>query len=234
MSKSNNQKKQQAKTESKAGIKAYSVTISGSFRSAANEVFDFSDVTGHIPYCSEKLLSSVVVARYAYMWLLKQNKLPNRVYSIRDVHIDDASVVKSHPFSFVGKDIRDMSFEELQDVATSKNIREIPLFKSMSLREAIVKAYGIYAERVNKVDGAVKETKKSTFNIKKAPALIVTEDLVADENVQQLDPNVNNMGQISISMEDLKTEADVRGIAYDDETEHAELYEKVFAGQLAS
>lgn len=68
-------------------------------------------------------------------------------YSRLDV--DGESEIEGKPIC-VGKNVKEMSWEELQDLSCLYSIREVRLFKSVSLREAREDAYRLYNERVLK------------------------------------------------------------------------------------
>lgn len=149
-------------------MKAFKVTISGSYRSTEKYV-DYSNITGVVPFNEAEIVEMHVRDRYARMWLMDDEKFKDRLQSVREVYIDNMEETEAD-FSFVGKDIRDMTQKELQDLATAKDLRGVPLYKISSEREARTRAYAAYSTEVLKtpVDPRV-----AGFNLTKQPPIIV-------------------------------------------------------------
>lgn len=140
------------------------VTISGSYRTASGEIVDFDGVTGTIPHVDEDLAKMHVRGRYAHPWVKNAKKkdgekaYEERIDSMRQVFIDHIEEVEGES-SFAGKNIKELTFEELQDLATAKDLRRIPLPKDISgvdLREMRAQAYMDYASSVLGLDDTAK------------------------------------------------------------------------------
>lgn len=127
-------------------MKALKATISGSYVGADREIFDFSNLSGTLPYQAEDIATMHIRGRYALMWITKSEAHKARVMSIRECYIDELVEVDAK-FSFVGKNIQEMTREELQDLATAKDLRGIPLFRT-SERDMREKAYIAYCDKI--------------------------------------------------------------------------------------
>lgn len=224
-------------------VKALQVTISGSYRTATKEVVDFDDLTGIVPYVDEDVAIMHVRRRYAIMWItgLKDEAgdkvYPKRVDSMRQVFIDDIKEVDVEQFSYVGKDIKELSFPELQDLATAKDLRLIPLPKEtsgISLREMRVRAYADYSE---KVKGAPIDYKSNEFNYAKLPSMIVDGDVRVDMSEKISNEEIISSEQKSPSTDDprsrftldeLKQLAQQKGIRGYQNMKFETLYKKLY------
>lgn len=131
-------------------------TISGEYYNSKKEKIDFDRVVGVIPYCDEEngVGSMHVRGRYAARWIKEALKpdgsklYPDRIEKIRQCHIDDVEEVTG-TLSFVGKDIKELTIEEMQDLATSKDLRFIPVPNTgYSKRDMLIRAYVAYADKV--------------------------------------------------------------------------------------
>lgn len=207
------------------------VTISGSYRTKNNEVVNYSKITGMVPDCDADTLQSVILHRYSEMWLV-QSDVKERVYSIREAFIDKVEHTNDIP-SFVGKDIKELTFEELQDLATAKGLRGIPLWHKGSLREAQLKAYKIYSSEVLKRkvpdDKTYAELPSIVLDAKVKMNDIMppsNEEILGGDTDAQEDvaaPNPTNM-----DFEQLKQLADSKGIKYHPSIGYDTLYAKIF------
>ena len=118
-------------------MKAIEVTISGDYRNSKNEIVDFENVKGIVPLITAGIAEMHIRGRYAVQWIRaaedKDGKklYPERVDALRLVHISQKKAVK-HKFSFIGKDIKTLTYEEIQDVASAYDLRGIPLPKELS------------------------------------------------------------------------------------------------------
>lgn len=218
---------------SKDKSKAWKITIAGSYRKADGEIVDFEKVTGHVPFCEEEIAKFHVIGRYAEMWIRTDTeRFKDRMDSMVEVHIDDIEEVEVDAFSYEGEDIKEMSQEQLQDLATAKDLREIKTFKFASIREARAVAYTAYAQRVlgNK-DPAV-DYRDGSFNFAKLPPLY------ADRNIRkEVQKTVSNEEVIkaeaegvntTLTMDDLKKIADEKSIPYTYNIGFATLYNRIF------
>lgn len=199
------------------------VTISGSYRTADRKIIDYSNLTGLVPDCEDDVLDSVVQNRYAKIWLEKDDKYKERVTGIRECYIDKVEDVDGTP-SFIGRDIKEMSFEELQDLATVKGLRSIPLYKAGSLRDAQMKAYKIYSKAVlgYEVDD---ETR-----FMELPAVIVDGKVRTDRTMPDSNEKVLEVEQkrSALTLDDLKKIAKSKGITFHPNIKYDALYAKIY------
>lgn len=211
--------------------KAYAVDISGSYFNSKGEVIDYV-TKGVIPMTgSEELAIAAVRNRYAQMWISQDPKYPERILGVREVFIDNIEETEAE-FSFIGKNITDMTYEEIQDVATAKDLREVPLYKSGGLREAQGRLYAAYA---NKVMGMSVDWREAGYNVMKQPALTVdatpkaskTKKLTNEEVLAKEQENVDG-GKAKFSRAELEQLAKDNGITFNAAISDEKLYEKVF------
>lgn len=148
-------------------LKAYKVSISGTYRAADREYIDYDKIEGYIPFTDYDHAEAMVRKRYALMWITKDERYKKRVQTVREVYIDSIEEVEAE-FSFVGKNILDLNYEELQDLATAKDLRAVPLYKKGGIRQAQTVAYAHYSEKVLGVEVDYKEV---GFNIAKEPPI---------------------------------------------------------------
>lgn len=228
-------------------MKALQVTISGSYRNSKREVFDFENVTGVIPAVDHDLAAMHVRGRYALPWVKgATNKdgeklYPERIEDMRQVFIDDIKEVElKEPMSFMGKDIKEMSFEELQDLATFKDLRTIPLPKELSgvsLREMRVAAYAAYSDAFNGTD-LMKEKDQEGFNYASLPALVVegasrrdptvkltNEEVLAQEEKKM---DIGSTPKSNMTIDELRKIAKSKNIPFTPNTGFDDLYNKIY------
>lgn len=246
-------------------MKALKVTVSGSYKTAGGDIVDFEDVSGVIPFVDEEHAKMHVRGRYASEWVRSaegetgKKIYPDRIEKMRQVFVDDMVEVNEN-FSYVGKDIKKMTYEELQDLATAKDLRAIPLPKKISgvdIREMRQKAYldyrakvmndpidenrppVEYADEVRNVEGGV----DLIFNFSKVPELIVdggtrveTSGKLSNDDIieQEQKPMMNNETlKDTLTLEDLKKLADDKGIKYHWNVGFEKLYAILFNGAPA-
>lgn len=135
-------------------------TISGSFKAGDNQIESYDKVTGIIPGLDDDKAQQMVIKRYARIWIgqaMRQNKdgteepRYKRVQRVREVFIDsveEAEDLAGKHLSYVGKNVMDMSFEELQDLAAANDLSAVPLYKTGSLTNARRIAFAEYASKV--------------------------------------------------------------------------------------
>ena len=150
-------------------------TISGTYRDGRGLMCDIHPLKVVVPttdYDSGAL--HLRASRYLKKALQSQKKkngnsiYPSAISETRQTLIDDHKIVKRH-LSFVGKYIDELTREEIQDVATRKDLRHVPLPDSgYSYRETIDRLYVNYS---NKILGTNFDLSKGGFSIKKAPRI---------------------------------------------------------------
>lgn len=226
-------------------VKALKVTISGSYRTANRDIVDFDDVSGIIPFVDEDLAAMHVRGRYAVMWVKNAvdkagaKLYPKRIEDMRQVFIDDIEEIEVDEFSYVGKDIKELTFEEMQDLATAKDLRSIPLPKELSgtsLREMREKAYLAYSE---KVLGRYIDPNKPEYNYAKLDKLRIDGDvrreatgkITNEEMIEQEQKNPSTEPpKKNLTLDDLKNIAKHKGIQVQPDIGFDELYGKLYGG----
>jgi hypothetical protein len=139
--------------------------ISGSFKTADGKIESFDKVVGYLPALDDDKAQQMVIRRYARIWVsqvkkkdrdgteLDEAKYPH-IQRIREVFVDSIEDVENgdpnfgKQLSYVGKEIMDMNFEELQDLAAAKDLIAVPLYKKGSLIIARRIAFCEYANKV--------------------------------------------------------------------------------------
>lgn len=213
--------------------KALKVTVSGSYRGAENKIFDYSNVTGVIPFNEEEIATMHVRRRYAPLWVARDERFKeNRLYSIRECHID-AMEETTAEFSYLGKDIRLMTQEELQDLATSKDLRLVPLFQKSSEREARTRAYADYSAHFL---GKKVKYQEAGFNLMKQPPIIVKDGKahkddtrkMTNEEVMDAEAEINNP-KTTLSRDEMEELAKKQGISFHPGISDKKLYDRIYA-----
>lgn len=240
--------------------KALKITISGSYRNSKNEAIDFSEITGVIPYTTEDHAKMHVRGRYAAMWIAqaKDRKTGEKLYkerldSLRQVFIDSIEEV-DEDFSYVGKDIKQMSYEELQDLATAKDLRRISLPKELSgvdLREMREMAYMDYAAKILGMNDTNRLDPKNPlpveerinpliegYDFAKLPPLVVDGELridktkkITNEEMLELEANTTSLTSkpgSNLTLDGLRKIAHEKGIKFHPNIGFDALYEKIF------
>jgi hypothetical protein len=210
---------------------AYRVKLSGTY-TVGDDVLDFYDLTGYIPANTETIVAAAAVKRYATMWLKIKNKGKVNVSRIREVFVDEMTPCR-HEFSYAGKDIRNLSLEELQDVAVAYDLREAPLYKTSSLLASRKKVYGLYCKYI--LEEAT-DTNAESFSLQQAkPAILEADDyqdntlvraIAQDHDARTKSPEQELDG---ISREKLFGMAQRMGIKVPDNARYEQVYKLVFA-----
>lgn len=154
------------------------VTISGAYNNSKRELVDFDNVVGIIPFVDEDLAKMHVRGRYASMWIkaalnqkTKESRYPDRIDQVQLVYIDKIEEVDTDDLPYIGKDVKEMDYEDLQDLATAFDLRRIPLHKGASLREMRALAYVEYAMQV--LGRSDLDVNDEAFNFAELPELVV-------------------------------------------------------------
>lgn len=150
------------------------VTVSGAYYSGAGsrgkEIVDFENVVGIIPEIDEGFIQQAVMWRMIQIWLSKDGKYPKRVDQIRHCYIDKVEKAEGK-LGIIGKNIKDLSWEELQDLAVWKNLK-IPEYRQTDLRFAREKAYVGYAALM----GTIINPDAEDYNYASLPDLKIVDD----------------------------------------------------------
>lgn len=226
-------------------------TISGSYYNSKKEVIDFDGVKGIIPFCDEEngVGSMHVRSRFASKWVREEKdrhgdvKYPERIDRMRQVFIDDVKETTG-TLSFVGKNLKELGIDEMQELAVAKDIRMIPLPKAgMSKRDMQILAYVGYADKVLKKTIKYQE---EGFNFAKLPDIILDGqgrreisqklsndemiDLEADKMKAPVGLGERDNPKARFSIEELRQILDGKKVSYDQDASFDELYSKAFSG----
>lgn len=179
--------------------KTLKVTISGSYRSANRQIESFDGVTGLMPVLEEDKVNQMATRRYAKIWVSQEkNKEGEPKYkhisNIRQVFIDSIEDNEEKPnavLSYIGKDIMEMNFEELQDLAAANDLSGVPLYKVGSLVTARRIAFSEYAIKVLQLEEYAREDKAEKFNLYDHRTSGFNpkkfEPIIADDKIRRLD-----------------------------------------------
>lgn len=230
-------------------MKVWRVTISGTYRNAKKDVFDYSGVEGTVPYIDEDLLKQVIVRRYAHMWVAAKKGEKESIHSVRETFIDK-QVEDVAEMSFVGKNIMDMTREELQDMAAAYDLKAIPLFKT-GVRQMQNIAYAQYATHVLKLQPKsdskdderawrlLTNQREDGFNAAKNPPIIVGGETRRDtaekvSNDEMIDHQASGKISTDFSIAELKAIAKAKNIPYSNNISREALYHKLYGESAAA
>lgn len=259
--------------------KTLKVTISGSFKASDGEIESFERVTGIIPRlhtdpAGDDRLSKadqMIIKRYAPIWIGRQRKKDaagqeidepkyKRVQKVRQVFIDSIEDNDDNPdasLSYVGKNIMDMNFEELQDLAAANDLSGVPLYKVNSLAHARRVAWSEYARKVLKAVGEEYGWTNQAFNPNKHEPIIADgvirisgdhvatiEETIDRENLSMKEgldnqgklkvmPNVTDPSRSRLTLPQLKAIADEKKIGYHKSIGYDQLYTKIYGAKAA-
>lgn len=242
-------KQQQQPSEGKRRFLEF--TISGTYYNSKKELMDFEKVKGVIPFCDEEngVGSMHVRSRFAAKWVREAkdemgiNKYQERIDRMHQVFVDDVQETTGN-LSFEGKNIKDLSIDEMQDLAVAKDIRFVPLPKAgMSKRDMLIRTYVGYADKV------LKQTIKyqdEDFNFAKLPDIYLDsqgrkEISLKMSNEERIDLEANKMKQPQalgerdnpksrFTIEELRQILSGKKVGFDPAASFDELYEKAFSG----
>lgn len=219
--------------------KLLEMTISGSYHDSKKEICDFEGVKVVLPATAENIAEMHMQSRYALRAIRADKRYQGKSISkTRQTFVDEIKEVEGN-LSFVGKDIKLMTEEELQDLAVAKDLRGIPLPKAqsgLSLREMRVIAYAEYVEKV--LGGAPVKWRDEGFNFATVPAVIVdggartekagkvsNEDIIAAE---QRSTSTADDPRTRFTLPELKKLADEKQIPYHPSIGFDTLYAKLY------
>lgn len=229
-------------------MKAYKFTISGSYWNAKKEAIDYENVTGYVPATDTDIAVMHVRNRFANGWISgTKNKdgvqvYPERIEAVRSVFIDNIEEVE-RDFSFVGKNIKEMTDEELQDLCVFKDLRCTPLPKRLSntdIREARIIAYCEYSDATLGTN-LLKKKDQPEFDWANMPPLVVvgnsrreTASKISNDEVLDLEQkprDIKATPKSNLSLDDLKRLAKEKNIQYSSSIGFDDLYEKIFGNK---
>lgn len=198
-------------------MKALKLTFSGSYKASNNEIFGFEGIEGVVPFQDKDIAYRHASVRHLPMWISEKAQETNKAISVRAIKnlrekvLDRVEEVE-HEFTFEGKDIREMTFEEIQDVALMFNLTEVPVYKNGSLVSQRNALYGIYSSEIlkNKLNH-----KDEFFHLDDFPPIYVGSTPVVKREVKEIFGEIDGNPTLPTqSLEGLKRLADSKGIKY--------------------
>lgn len=229
-----------------AKAKFYEFTTSGSYINSRKEIFDFDNVKVLVPFTElQEVAEMHLQSRYMPEAIRTDERYAeNRFHKLRQTHIDDVKTVEAE-MSFIGKNLKELDDKELQDLATAKDLRSIPLPKrqsGMSIRDMRVRAYIAYKEKILKQPVSREDREDIERDFAKLPAIIIDAAVRTDKSAKVSNEEIIEGEQKSNSMEDdpskrftlddLMKLADQKKIPYDKNMDKEKLfkflYEKLY------
>jgi len=132
-------------------MKMLKATVSGSFRTQIatdKDRHQFSNVSGIIPAHDWEYHIQHAMRMFP-IWIENDKNFEDVNFEgIIKLRVDNVEEVDSEP-TCLHKNIKELSWEDLQSLACYKKLREIPLYKKGDIRRAREKAYEKYEEIVN-------------------------------------------------------------------------------------
>lgn len=252
--------------------KLYKATISGSFKASDGDIESYDRVTGYIPAIDDDKAQQMIIKRYARIWIGQVNKKDSngkeidepkykRVQRVREVFIDSIDDADGKSLSYVGKDIMEMNFEELQDLAAAKDLIAIPLYKTGSLVNARRIAFCEYANKIHgwtepvlnpktkKMEQKPLDWRRQGFNPSKFPQIVVDgtlrrdgfepDDVESSIETEALLMKHGNAapptsGDSRLTIEQLKTIAKAKNIPFNASIGYDTLYKKIYGDTKAA
>ena len=122
----------------------YKCVISGYYLSGKDKV-EYNDVEVTIPNCPESMILGNIINRVVHRKFCDAKK---PYYGRGVCYVDKYTKDDRMKPSFNGKYLKELNWEELQDLAIAYSLIEVPLFRSMDLRTARQIAYRAYCNKV--------------------------------------------------------------------------------------
>jgi len=227
-------------------MKAYRFTISGYYTNSKKEVVDFENITGIVPATDYDVALMHVRGRFARLWVANAKnddgsaRYPERIAEMGQVH-DDKMEEIDHDFSFVGKDIKEMTDEELQHLSVYKDLRRIPFparFSGSSIREMRILAYCEYSDAVLGTD-LLQKKDQPEFKWYDMPPLVVVGGKRVDNTIKLTNDDILELEQApmgimdtpksNLTIDDLRDIARKRNISFSKNISFDDLYAKLFS-----
>lgn len=153
------------------------VIISGYYLSNSEKV-DYNSIEVVVPDCKPELLQSVLINRVVPV---KFSDCAKPYTGRGKCFIDKVKKDTRTKPTYSGKALKELDWNEMQDLAIAFELNEVPLFRSTSIREARMKTY---QEFCNKILG---KDLKAGFDFMNA------DDLVLEEDKKSSEPNKDNL-----------------------------------------
>lgn len=212
---------------------ALKVTISGSYKAHNGDVIDFDDLVGFCPMVSQEKCEQHVRGRYVFDWLAVavddegKRKYPIKVDTMRQVFVDEIMKLKAD-FNYIGKNIKEMSYDELQDLAVANDLMRVPLPKSqsgISLREIRQIAYLEYSKHVL---GSEIDNNHEDYNYAELPELIVGGQITVTKDEHMSNDEIIEAEGSHLTLDELKVIADAKGMKYHHNIGANKLYNLIY------
>jgi hypothetical protein len=212
-------------------MQAVKFTLSGSYKDAEGKLRNYDGIKCIVPTSEEDVAYLHVRGRYLPTKIINDKRYEYSPERVREVFVDDVEKIDAE-FSFFGKDVKEMSQDELQDMASYYDLRRIPLPRGAGLREMRFIAYQQYmseilktplprdvtASALNELDPLV--VKKPTASRKSAPKVLSLQEL--------LDIEKSKSGDDNLTLEQLKGIAKKHNISHSPNIGYDALYAKLF------
>lgn len=148
------------------------VTVSGDYRTsgkAGSDIVDFDNVVITMPDCIDDHIMFNVQNRMLQIAILKDKRYTQHYEMFRSVYVDKVERIEGKS-AIIGKNIKELTWEELQELAVYKHLRDIPGYRATDLRYAREKAYIEYSKHFlgKKIDPDAKG-----YNFANLPDLVV-------------------------------------------------------------
>lgn len=239
--------KSQAQDETEDGDKMLKATISGYYGTYDNKIINFRKVVGVLPFVNDKGVARMhIQGRYAVRFLEDPENVDGKgeafppVKQVFQCHIDKMEET-SGVLSFVGKNIKDLELEEIQDLATQKDLRFIPLpTDNIGWADMLVRAYVAYSDKILK---RKIKWQSEDFNFEDLPDItlngdgrldlekkITNEEMISREQQGNIVSGSKDDPKQRFTLDELKTMADGKSIDYVDDVSFEDLYKRLFSG----
>jgi len=203
-------------------MKALKVKTSGTFINRRNEIEDYQGVEGVMPFVEDDgIVLSALRGKYMQYWLRDKGF---NVKSIREVYIDSIEETEKD-FSYVGKNINDLSLMEIQDLAVAKELL-IPSKGGLAYlrKRAYMAMYNhLFKTNLTDVDQIEGLTEEIVINkkLEKKPVKVITPE-------KSIEMEIKSINKEKYTLDDLKTILDKKGIKYHHRAGFDKLYELAF------
>ncbi len=214
-------------------MKVLKVKLSGTYLDSKSEVVEYDNLSGTIPFSDEGRAHQVCKSRYAAMWLNIEKKVrPNH---ISEVYLDSCKEEEG-TLSFLGKDIKEMTMEELQDLSVYLGLK-IPKYKASSLRNTRVSAVekylleikGVPKKKVSRViEMGFDSLPTCIINEKEEKADIDDGKSLSEEMAEYGVDIVDEEESKEYSLDDLKNLAKAKGVKFNPNIGYDKLFKRVF------
>lgn len=181
------------------------VTCSGSFRTSPatdQNRYDFNDVKVVIPECSDEYILSHTMRMFPIAKRANKSLEGKTFNGLIKLYIDGVETIEGSP-DCCGKNIKEMTWEELQSLACLMNLREIPMYRQGAIRTAQEKAYEIYQAKVlnRRVFKQPKDIANFQDNLRRnMEAMMMTEDDIK----QRIDAEMAKAFNMIVNSQNLK------------------------------